>query len=108
MPIYHSNRYILCILCVIQNMSEIINETQVGTTDKKKLAFEEKLQEIDNKYSRWFGTKNNPFTGAPDKINNYFRYFYTAEGEIQLYLKDGLPLEIGKDCRNAFKAVFNN
>jgi hypothetical protein len=96
------------ILCVMHNMSEIIHETQIGNTDKKKLAFEEKLQEIDAKYLKWFSSRVNAFSDGPDKLSNYYRYFYNSEGEIQLYLKEGLPLEIGKDCRNAFKAVFYN
>lgn len=89
-------------------MSENTPTTQIGNTDKKKLAFEEKMQEIDSKYSRWFNSRTSAFSDGPDKLNNYYRYFYNAEGEIQLYLKEGLPLEIGKDCRNAFKAAFYN
>lgn len=95
-------------LCLIHNMDKIANDIQIGNTDKKKLAFEEKIQEIDTKYSRWFNSRVSKFSDGPDKLNNYYRYFYNAEGEIQLYLKEGLPLEIGKDCRNAFKAVFYN
>ncbi|EDM34731.1 hypothetical protein PBAL39_14279 [Pedobacter sp. BAL39] len=85
----------------------MIDMMQSDSSDKKKIEFEEKLDHISSKYERWFSNKTNKNTGEhPDKLKNYFRYFYNPEGEIQLYVKDDLPLEINKDCRDAFKSVF--
>jgi hypothetical protein len=78
-----------------------------GTTLKKE-QFEDQLNIINTKYNRWFGERINRFTGDTDSIHNYFRFTNTLDGNIELYLKDGLPLEIGKDCRSAFKAIFDN
>jgi hypothetical protein len=88
-------------------MIETKIDTPQGTTRKKE-QFEEQLTVIDSKYQRWFGQRNHPFTGETDNIHNYFRYFTSAEGSVQLHLKDGLPLEIGKDCRLAFENIFQN
>jgi len=75
---------------------------------KKKEAFEQQLELIDNKYERWFSGRIHPFTGDVDHVHNYFRYIDNNDGDIKLYLKDGLPIEIGKDCRQAFSATFDN
>ncbi|MEJ5963363.1 hypothetical protein [Pedobacter immunditicola] len=77
-------------------------------TITKKQQFEEQLQILDAKYVRYFSERINEFTGETDNIYNYYRYFTPADGSVQLYLKDGLPLEIGKDCRLAFATIFNN
>jgi hypothetical protein len=77
-------------------------------TITKKQQFEEQLHILDAKYIRWFSERINAFTGETDNIYNYYRYFNNADGSIQLYLKDGLPLEIGKDCRSAFATIFNS
>jgi hypothetical protein len=86
----------------------MINMTQEPNTPNitKKQQFEEVLTSIDAKYNRWFGERTHPFTGETDTINNYFRFFENTAGEPQLHLKDGLPLEIGKDCRLAFDTIF--
>lgn len=86
-------------------MSEINGIVEESSTKKKQ--FEEQLQIINTKYHRWFGKRVSAMTGEEDHINNYFRYL--GEGnDIQLYLKEGLPLEIGKDCRLAFENIFKN
>jgi hypothetical protein len=69
-------------------MIETKIDTPQGTTLKKQ-QFEEQLIAIDSKYQRWFGQRNHPFS-------------------VQLHLKEGLPLEIGKDCRLAFENIFQN
>lgn len=75
---------------------------------KKKQAFEQQLEMIGIKYERWFSGRIHPFTGDIDRVNNYFRYINSNDGSVKLYLKDGLPIEIGKDCRQAFSATFEN
>ncbi len=89
--------------------------TETTTIDQKdsntvlrKEAFEVQLNIIDAKYVRWFGERVHPFTGETDHVHNYYRYTTTREGKTQLYLKDGLPIEIAKDCRQAFEAIFPN
>jgi hypothetical protein len=88
---------------IITNM---ITLQQEESMTKRKQEFEEKLGLIEIKYDRWFSGRINPFTGDADHVQNYFRYIENNEGDIKLYLKDGLPIEIGKDCRQAFSATF--
>ena len=86
----------------------MITLEQEESITKKKHQFEEQLELIDTKYERWFSGRIHPFTGDTDRIHNYFRYIDNNDGSIKLYLKDGLPIEIGKDCRQAFNATFEN
>ena len=88
-------------------MSETTIQTQQQTISKKQ-QFEEQLTVIDEKYIRWFSERIHPFTGETDNVFNYYRYFNSTEGNTQLHLKDGLPVEISKDCRLAFEAIFQN
>ncbi|RZK78279.1 MAG: hypothetical protein EOO92_11425 [Pedobacter sp.] len=70
-------------------------------------AFKVELEKINAKYSRWFTPRISKLTGEMDKVNDYCRSYLTASGEMQLHIKDGLPIEITKDCRLAFNAVFS-
>ncbi|WP_432713050.1 hypothetical protein [Pedobacter sp.] len=88
-------------------MSTITIHTQEGITLLKK-QFEEQLIILNEKYIRWFSERTHPFTGETDHISNYFRYYNSPDGQTQLHLKDGLPLEIGKDCRLVFATIFGN
>lgn len=94
---------VLC--CILQLMTNTTQQPQSEIITKKQ-QFEEQLVIINLKYNRWFGERTHPFTGETDTINNYFRFFDNTSGVPQLHLKDGLPLEIGKDCRLAFDAIF--
>lgn len=86
-------------------MTEITNPTEQEIISKKQ-QFAEQLENIDAKYQIWFSNRIHPFTGEKDTIQNYFRYFTTSTGQVQLHLKDGLPIEINKDCRLAFENIF--
>ena len=88
-------------------MIEITEEVQSAST-KKQQQFEEQLTIIEVKYMRWFGGRKHQFTGETDTIHNYYRYFNASNGNLQLHMKEGLPFEIGKDCKLAFSAIFGN
>jgi len=99
--------YLVSLVRILPLMTDPTLQIQTETITKKQ-QFQEQLQILDAKYVRYFSERINEFTGETDNIYNYYRYFTTADGTIQLYLKDGLPLEIGKDCRSAFTTIFDN
>ncbi|HKG07915.1 MAG TPA: hypothetical protein VKB19_15710 [Pedobacter sp.] len=86
---------------------QIINPETPVTSEKDK-QFKNRIDEIGSKYDRWFTGRINSFTGESDAIGNYFRNFLSAQGELQLYVKEGLPDEISKDIKLAFKSVYAN
>ena len=99
------NHLFSILLRILPLMTDTTQQSEI-TTITKRQQFEEVILTINAKYQRWFGDRTHPFTGETDNINNYFRFFNNATGTPQLHLKDGLPLEIGKDCRLAFDAIF--
>lgn len=106
-PLSENKQFIKRTLRFYLIMSDITKELHQGADEKKRLEFEEKLKQIALKYDRWFSGHTNKDTGdKPDKIQNYFRYFQNHEGLTQLYIKDGMPIEVDLDCREAFKATF--
>ncbi|MES2457781.1 MAG: hypothetical protein V4594_19640 [Bacteroidota bacterium] len=66
------------------------------------------LNGVETTYAHWLNKRENIHTGEkPDKLGNYFRYFYTEKG-IQFYVKDNLPQEIKNACWSAYKNIFGN
>jgi len=77
--------------------------------DKEKVQqLKEDLKTVEITYGRWLNSRINFQTGEmPDKLDNYFRYFYNSDG-IQFYVKDGLPIDIRNACISAFRNIFQN
>lgn len=69
---------------------------------------ENALQGVEVTYALWLNARKNSQTGEqPDRLANYFRYFYNEKG-IQFYVKDELPREIKNACWSAYRAIFSN
>ena len=84
--------------------SDTVEQSKVSNLQIE--AFKVELDKINAKYSRWFSARISNLTGEMDKVNDYCRSYLTASGDMQLHIKDGLPIEITKDCRLAFSVVF--
>ena len=66
------------------------------------------LDGVEVTYALWHNNRKNTQTGeTPDKLSNYFRYFYNEKG-MQFYVKDELPREIKNACWSAYRAIFSN
>lgn len=74
---------------------------------KLRETFEETLYQIQAINFEWFYKRTNPVTGeVPDKIYNYYRYYYDDHDEIALFLKSDLEPSIRLACVDAFEKVF--
>jgi hypothetical protein len=82
----------------------ILNDKNSG----KIQDLESALEGVEVTYALWLNNRKNTQTGeAPDKLSNYFRYFYNEKG-MQFYVKDELPREIKNACWSAYRAIFSN
>jgi hypothetical protein len=69
---------------------------------------EDDLKNVEVTYARWLNNRINSRTGEmPDKLDNYFRYFYNNTG-IHFYIKDGLPIDMRNACMSVFRNIFQN
>lgn len=74
---------------------------------KDREEFETIIYEIQERHEAWFYARINPVSGlAPDKIYNFYCYFYDENHNIALFLDDELHPDIRKECQEAFDAVF--
>jgi hypothetical protein len=73
---------------------------EVAATPFQASLFNEKLAEIAKIYQLFFQSDSQP--GA---LTNYLRCF-VLQGKIHFHIKEGLPIEIAKDCRSAFHSIF--
>lgn len=65
------------------------------------------MEIIQQKNDYWFKNRINMTTGDyPDKIYNYFRYYYDHTHNIELYVKEDLLAEIRLECINEFNEIF--
>ena len=86
------------------NSELILSDKNSGKLQDLKSA----LEGIEVTYALWLNGRKNSLTGEqPDRLGNYFRYFYTEKG-IQFYVKDNLPQEIKNACWSAYKNIFGN
>ncbi|RZM27230.1 MAG: hypothetical protein EOO88_14145 [Pedobacter sp.] len=82
----------------------ILNDKNSG----KIQDLENALEGVEVTYALWLNNRKNTQTGEkPDKLSNYFRYFYNEKG-MQFYVKDELPREIKNACWSAYRAIFSN
>ncbi|MGY4386635.1 hypothetical protein ACVWYN_003691 [Pedobacter sp. UYP24] len=82
----------------------ILNDKNSG----KIQDLENALNGVEVTYALWLNARKNSQTGEqPDRLGNYFRYFYNEKG-IQFYVKDELPRDIRNACWSAYRAIFGN
>jgi len=82
----------------------ILNDKNSGKIEDLKNA----LDGVEVTYGLWLNNRKNTQTGeSPDRLANYFRYFYNEKG-MQFYVKDELPREIKNACWSAYRAIFSN
>ena len=82
----------------------ILNDKNSGKIQDLQSA----LDGVEVTYALWLNNRKNTQTGeTPDKLSNYFRYFYNEKG-MQFYVKDELPREIKNACWSAYRAIFSN
>lgn len=89
----------------MKDYSDLINSDKNSGKIKD---LEDALNGVEVTYSRWLINRENIHTGEkPDRLGNYFRYFYDENG-IQFYVKDSLPIDIKNACWSAFRGIFVN
>lgn len=69
--------------------------------------FEILIYQIQSSYQVWFDNRINVVTNDfPDKIYNYYCYYYNDKHEIALSIKEELPKVISRECSQAFDSIF--